>query len=196
MLTAQDDAALSVVMPQVLVTLKSLLTVNPRPSTGSVPTLRSVSESVLLEPSATLPNASEAGVTVSSGCVPTPDNATNNGNDVAEVATESEPRSVPVEEGVNTAATVQDAPATNVPPAAGHEVDEEDDVASEKFAPVMATRFIVIETVPILVSVANCELLAPSRTRPKSMDCGVRETEAVPPIPTRVTNSRDATASL
>lgn len=195
-LTEQDDAAFSVGIPQVLVTLKSLLAVNPRPSTGSAPTLRSVNNSVLLEPRGTLPNTSDVGATVSSGCVPTPDNATSNGNDVAEVETESVPRSVAVEEGVNTTAMVQDAPAANVPPAAGQGVDEEDDVASEKFVPVTATRFIVIETAPVLVSVANCELLAPTRMRPKSMDCGARETEAALPVPTRVTNSSDATASL
>ena len=77
--TAQDEPALMVVMPQVLLTLKPALAENDRPSAAVLLVFSSVSAWVDVLPTTTSPKLSVVGATDNCGCVPTPDKGTVSG---------------------------------------------------------------------------------------------------------------------
>ena len=139
-LTAHDEPADKVVRPHVLETANPGVVTKLKPFTAIALMFRSVSDSVAVLPAATLPKACEVGFTTNSGCVPTPDSATVSGKAVADVATDSVPRSVPAEVGAKTTAMVQLAPAGNAP-AAGQGEGAVEDAARAKSAPVTASDF-------------------------------------------------------
>ena len=90
-LIEQDEPAVMVVMPQVLVTVSPLVAVKRRPSTGRVLVFLSVMDRVRLLPSAMSPKARLVGLTTSCGCVPTPESVTESGRAVADVDTANAP---------------------------------------------------------------------------------------------------------
>lgn len=200
--TAQEEPAFRVVSPHVLLTVKSAVALNDRPSTAAALVFARVSAWVAVLPTTTSPKLMAVGEVTSCGWVPTPERGTVKGCDVAEDARDRVARTVPTAAGLNVTAMVQLPPAASTEPAPPHGVPLLEPGRVKLGSPARLYTPSVTGWLPVFDTEASNDAALSTRTRPNSSVAGVSVRLCgwlglcAAMEPSRLTNSSDAPLSL